>query len=223
MAGQRYCGEARIREGWTECAGGEDRRGSNAEGQQVDATFVPYRYEGCPTESPACVLLFQLDPFPPEKPETYAYIARQGEKTRFQVYDVGSAKVVVALTAQEGNFDTFVSEVSAGSFAIAKFGDDARITRTSLQLVPKAGNEPVVIATVTVDGDKCHPRDASTVSIFAQSVAPENRLAEHLSIQGGTVIHEISLLGPGPHRIIVMYDGDPNCDSSVSAPAVTPR
>lgn len=188
--------------------------------QQLDVTFMPYAYEGCPDQSPKCVILFQLDPFPPEKPNTYAYVAADGEATRLQIYDVGSAKIVVAITAK-GDARAFAAEVAAGSFTIDRFGDDTKITRTRLELSPKPGNESVVTATVNVDG--CSPSDGSTVSIFSQSVAPENRLSERLPLTARTVVRDIRLLGPGPHRIIVQYDGDQRCDMSVSAPAITAR
>lgn len=187
--------------------------------QQLDVTFTPYAYEGCPDQSPKCVILFQLDPFPPEKPKTYAYVAADGEATRFQIYDVGSAKIVVATTAK-ADVRSFAAEVAAGSFTIDRFGDDTKITRTRLELSPKAGNESVVTATVNVEG--CSPGDG-TVSIFSQAVAPENRLSERLPLTGRTVVRDIRLIGPGPHRVIVQYDGDQRCDMSVSAPAITAR
>lgn len=189
--------------------------------QQVDASFIPYAYEGCPEATSRCVILFQLDPFPPEKLETYAYVAADGEMTRFQIYDVGSAKIVVAMTAKS-DVRPFAADIAAGGFTIDRFGDDGRITRTTLEVSPKPGDDPVVTATVMVDG-KCQPSDGSTVSIFSQSVAPENRLSERLPIRGGRAAHDLRLIGPGPHRIIVMYDGDRNCDVSVSAPVSTPR
>ncbi|MDQ6947785.1 MAG: PASTA domain-containing protein [Actinomycetota bacterium] len=198
--------------------------GANDVGQQLDATFVPYAYDGCPTQSPTCVILFQLDPFPPEKlDQTHAYVARQGEKTRFQIFDVGDTKIVVAITAQEQDFQGFAAEVTAGLFSMTKLGDDARITRTSVQVALKAGNDSIIVASVTVDGPKCNPSDGSTVSIFADKVAPETKLTEHRPIQGGKAVIEITPSSPKPHRYVVMYDGDANCDSSVSAPAIAQK
>jgi serine/threonine protein kinase len=201
--------------------------GANDQGQQLDASFVPYAYEGCPTPSP-CVILFQLDPFAPEKlDQTYAYVGRQGEKTRFEIFDVGDAKIVVAITAQEQDFQSFAGEIDAGSFSITKFGTDARITRTSVQVAPKPGSDPILVATVGVDvdadGPKCKPSDGSTVSIFADKVAPETKLTEHLPLRGGKALIEITPGNPKPHRYVVMYDGDANCDSSVSAPAIAQK
>jgi serine/threonine protein kinase len=187
-------------------------------GKEIDLSLSGVRYEGC---SGACLPLFQYEPSPPQN-QTSAFIRYTGQRIRFQVFEFGVAKVVVAMSAPVDEFDEFINEVRSG-FAVQSWGGAAnlasiRITAPSGPV--KAGQPATLVAEIR---GQCADTQTGTLVSFYEGAIRDNKLYGSAPIQaGGRATLEVSSIRasdrPAVGIVVAQWSGASDCEKTTSPP-----
>ena len=192
-------------------------------GKAVDVTITGVNYPpSCP--SGPCLLLFQREPAPPDN-RTTAVIRFQGYRIRFEVFDAGTAKIVLMYSAPASDLQRFVDEAKS-SFVVESFGDSSRLTAVSLGPPPapvKSGDEATV--TVEVKGECVSSQPGRYVSFYEGAVRDEKYLTRAPIDASGRASRPLPIRASSRADVgvvVARYEGGTDCEQSTSAPLFIP-
>ncbi len=195
----------------------------NLRGREVDVSLAGVNYDSCAAQ---CLLLFQLEPSPPDN-STRAFIRFRGQKVRFQIFDVGAAKVVVTLSAPAGEFDDFMNQVSAAGFAIRTFGNGgglASVSVTGPSGPVKAAQSSTLVAEVK---GGCASTQTGTLVSFYDGAIRDSKLYGSAPLKSdGRASLDVPMIRPLDRPdvgvVVAQWAGTSDCEKSTSPPLLVP-